>query len=107
MVGSSCADPATCAAECESGVVVACDRGGPLMRDPTERAAIYRRGGELWDSLCNFGNPEACINGAKDVLRGKGIDNPTADQMLADHDACPLYGTYAAGNGTPMKDECP
>ena len=48
-------------AECETGIVVACDRGGQLSRDPGERTTLYRKGYELWLSACDFGNPEACM----------------------------------------------
>ena len=48
LSGSACAEVASCTAECDRGVVVACDRLVPLTPDPTARQAVYRKAYERW-----------------------------------------------------------
>lgn len=107
LVGSSCADPAACRAECETGIVVACDRGAQQSRDPAERVELSRKGHELWSAICEFGNPEACTSGATDRMRSLGVDNPTTKDMLTDHEACELLATAMAGRGDRLQQPCP
>jgi hypothetical protein len=107
LVGSSCADPAACLAECDSGIVVACDRGSQQSTDPAQRTELLRKGHELWSIACNIGNPEACKAGATDRMRELGVANPTWNDFATDHDACELYVTALAATGDAPHQPCP
>lgn len=104
---SSCGDVASCTTECDDGVVVACDRGGTVSKDAVEQQALFRKAYELWLEACDFGNPEACMNGAVDSMRSHGTPNPTFPQLAADHEACQLYEVAMRGKGTPLSAPCP
>jgi hypothetical protein len=107
LVGSSCADPVACLAECDSGVVVACDRGGLQAREPSQRLELFSKGHELWAIACNIGNPEACMNGAVDRMRMLGFDQPTKDDFMKDREACELFATSLAATGSKPRQSCP
>jgi hypothetical protein len=108
LAASSCPDAASCAAECDRGVVVACDRLVPLTPDPTARQAVYRKGYELWSQLCDFGAPEACMAAAKTSVASRGGDpNQPLEQMARDKEACEYLEIWGRGVGTPLKQPCP
>ncbi|MEO8699601.1 MAG: hypothetical protein ABI867_06135 [Kofleriaceae bacterium] len=109
LVTSTCADLASCTAECDRGVVVACDRGGPLQPDPTERLALYKRAYNLWGDACNFGNPEACMSAATDLIRSRGVDPATMplEALIRDPEACQYVEVWANGTGRPLATPCP
>lgn len=107
LVASSCADVATCTEECDRGVVVACDRGGQISRDPTEKMAIYKKASLLWTNACDFGAPEACMNGATDLFRARGVEGATLQMMTKDKEACELVEIWGRGTGRPLQEPCP
>jgi len=108
LVASSCADVAACTAECDRGVVVACDRLVPLTPDPTARQAVYRKAYALWSQTCDLGAPEACMAAAKSSVASRGGDPDAAMSTLAaDAEACEYVEIWGRANGTPLSQPCP
>lgn len=108
LVGSSCADVASCTAECDRGVVVACDRLVPLTPDPTARQAVYRKAYDRWSQVCDFGAPEACMSAARSSLASHGGDpNAGIEVLAADREACEYIEIWGRATGNPLKQPCP
>ena len=108
LVASSCADAASCTAECDRGVVVACDRLVPLTPDPTARQAVYRKAYDRWSQVCDLGAPEACLAAARSSLASHGGDPNASITVLAqDREACEYIEIYARAQGTPLPQPCP
>lgn len=108
LVGSACADVASCTAECDRGVVVACDRLVPLTPDPTARQAVYRKAYERWSQVCDLGAPEACMSAAQSSYASHG-GTPTTDRdtLARDPEACEYIEIWARAQGTPLLQPCP
>lgn len=105
---SSCADVASCTAECDRGVVVACDREAQLTPDPTARLAVYRKAYDRWSQVCDFGAPEACLSAARTSLASHGgAPNATIDVLAKDREACEYIEIYMRAQGTPLRQPCP
>ncbi len=108
LSGSACAEVASCTAECDRGVVVACDRLVPLTPDPTARLAVYRTAYERWSQVCDFGAPEACLSAARTSLASRGgAPNATIDVLARDPEACEYIEIYMRAQGTPLRQPCP
>ncbi len=106
LVASSCADVASCTAECDRGVVVACDRLVPLTPDPTARQAVYRKAYDRWSQVCDLGNPEACQFAARTSLASRGGDyNASLEVMKADKEACEYIEIWGRSQGVEVT--CP
>jgi hypothetical protein len=108
LVASSCAEVATCTAECDRGVVVACDRLVALTPDPTARQAAYRKAYERWSQVCDFGAPEACLSAAKSSIASRGGDpNASTAVMAQDKEACEYLEIWGRAGGNPLSQPCP
>ncbi len=108
LVASSCADVAACTAECDRGVVVACDRLVGLTPDPTARQAVYRKAYDRWSQVCDLGTPEACLSAAKSSVASRGGDpNAPVLTLAADPEACEYVEIWGRSNGTPLTQPCP
>jgi len=108
LVGSSCAEVASCTAECDRGVVVACDRLVPLTPDPTARQAVYRKAYERWSQICDLGAPDACLSAARTSLASHGgAPNANTDVLSRDPEACEYIEIYMRAQGTPLRQPCP
>jgi hypothetical protein len=108
LVASSCADAASCTAECDRGVVVACDRLVSFTPDPAARQAVYRKAYERWSQVCDFGAPEACLSAARTSFASHGgAPNAGVDVLARDHEACEYVEIYMRAQGSPLLQPCP
>ena len=108
LVASSCPDAASCTAECDRGVVVACDRLIAVTTAPTARPAAYRKAYDRWSQVCDFGLPEACMSAARSSLASHGGDpNATVVVLAADPEACEYIEIWGRATGNPIKQACP
>ena len=109
LVASSCADFASCSAECDRHIVVACDRGSMKAPDAQSKMTINRKGYEMWARTCDFGMPEACLNATYSSLRSRGQEplSMSRPQIIADKEACEYFEIYSRASGTPLAGKCP